>query len=522
MKKMRSMKRITSFLAALCIMISMSVTVFASGNETSGVAAAREGVLEINLVYVDSNGAEHPLQHGSGFLIGASTGATTVITNHHVVTLSEYDKDYWSDEFNVDFYNTNSIELKIQVVVKRDVVIEATYVNGSATTDFAILELSQAIHDRKPLKLSDSDKLFETQEVYALGFPWLSSAVQDDKIYTSEDVTFTNGIVGKLHTTDGIKFILHNVQLGAGNSGGPLVNKNGDVVGVNRSSLVDATTLINPDEYYRSIAINEVRSVLDALGIFYETDETQPVIDDTHQNNEVVVGGTTETDVTESTTDIVGNTTDVTGNTTGTTTDNQNINNTGSEVFEIVEPEKDYTMLIVGIVAAVAVIVVVIAIIMMNKNKKAPAGGISANQSHQPIPPYQPQTPNIPPMPMDTGAGETSVLGAGAGETSVLGGGMQPQATLTRKKNGEKAVITSSLFTIGKERQKVNFCIPDNNSISRTHAKIMCKGGVFYVVDNNSTNYTFVNGNKINPGQEVKLNSGDKIKLADEEFEFRL
>ena len=519
MKKMRSMKRITLFLAALCIMISMSVTVFATENETSGVAEAREGVLEINLVYVDPNGDEYPLKHGSGFLIGASTGATTVITNHHVITLSKEEKDSWreifinefGEEFAVDFYNTNISELKIQVVVKRDVVIEATYVNGSATTDFAILELSQAIHDRKPLKLSDSDKLFETQEVYALGFPWLSSAVQDDKIYTSEDVTFTNGIVGKLHTTDGIKFILHNVQLGAGNSGGPLVNKNGDVVGVNRSSLVDATTLINPDEYYRSIAINEVRSVLDALGIYYETDEgTTDVIPESSETVIPEEPATPSEPVTpsEPTEQVTPVTPSEPSEPAGPVTPS--------------EPEKNNTMLIVGAVAAVAVIGIVIAIVMMNKNKKTPAGGSSANQIHQPIPPYQSQTPNIPPMPMDTGAGETSVLGAGAGETSVLGGGMQPQATLIRKKNGEKAVITSSLFTIGKERQKVNFCIPDNNSISRTHAKIMCKGGVFYVVDNNSTNYTFVNGNKINPGQEVKLNSGDKIKLADEEFEFRL
>lgn len=124
---------------------------------------------------------------------------------------------------------------------------------------------------------------------------------------------------------------------------------------------------------------------------------------------------------------------------------------------------------------------------------------------------------------MDTGAGETSVLGGGAGETSVLGGGaMQPTATLIRKKNGETANITKPLFIIGKERQKVDFCIPDNNSVSRNHANIVCKGGIYYIVDKNSTNYTFVNGNKINPNQEVKLNSGDKIKLADEEFEFRI
>ena len=138
-----------------------------------------------------------------------------------------------------------------------------------------------------------------------------------------------------------------------------------------------------------------------------------------------------------------------------------------------------------------------------------------------PIAPAAPVPPTFGAM--DTGVGETSVLGGGAGETSVLGGGsMQPTATLIRKKNGEIANIAKPMFVIDKERQKVDFCIPDNNSVSRKHANIVCKDGIYYIVDNNSTNYTFVNGNKINPNQEVKLNSGDKIKLADEEFEFRM
>ena len=128
----------------------MSITVFATSNETSGVAAAREGVLEIRVVAVEQNGTEHVLQLGSGFLVGASTGATTVITNHHVVSVDAETKD---------IVNQMNAELKIQVIVKRDVVIDATYVNGSATTDFAILELTQAIYDRKPLKLSNNEKV---------------------------------------------------------------------------------------------------------------------------------------------------------------------------------------------------------------------------------------------------------------------------------------------------------------------------------------------------------------------------
>lgn len=115
------------------------------------------------------------------------------------------------------------------------------------------------------------------------------------------------------------------------------------------------------------------------------------------------------------------------------------------------------------------------------------------------------------------------MLGGGAGETSVLGGGaMQPAAVLTRRRNNESVRITKPQFVIGRERQRVDFCIPDNDSVGRTHASIICKGGIYYIIDKNSKNFTFVNGNKISPNQEVKLNSGDKIKLADEEFDFQV
>ena len=98
---------------------------------------------------------------------------------------------------------------------------------------------------------------------------------------------------------------------------------------------------------------------------------------------------------------------------------------------------------------------------------------------------------------------------------------MSAFAALTRVKNGEHINISRQEFKIGKERARVDYCIPDNNSISRHHASIINKGGMFYLVDMKSTNHTFVNGNEVIPEQGIKLNSGDRFKLADEEFEFQ-
>lgn len=517
-KKVFSLKGILTLMVALCLTLSSNAVVYADVDTSPAVAEARQGVLQINLVYIDPQGNQHILETGSGFLVGASTGATTVITNHHVVTLDDEQKAACSEAFGVDFFDSNSINLQMQVVVKRDVVIPANYLNGSEKTDFAILELSQAIHDRSPLKIADADSTVETQSVYALGFPWVTSAVADDQVYTSDDVTVTSGIIGKFQTIDNIKYILHDADLGYGNSGGPLVDSNGNVVGVNTMYSGDGA-----GNYYYSVSINEVADVMDALGIVYETADgnaaTEP---ETEQDTEPM----TETEAEP-------------------TPIPDPISDPIPEPETEAESDSNMTLIvIVAAAAAVVVIAVVVVVVVSSKKKKkkvppmaGPMGqtpGGYPGQSPQPSAPKPPMSapqqpiPPMPPygsgtMPVDSGAGETSVLGGGAGETSVLGGGsMQPSATIIRRKNGESATIVKPNYTIGKERAKVDFCIPDNNSISRTHARIVCRGGVYYLVDNNSTNYTFVNGNKITAGQEVKLNSGDKIKFADEEFDFRL
>ncbi len=122
--------------------------------------------------------------------------------------------------------------------------------------------------------------------------------------------------------------------------------------------------------------------------------------------------------------------------------------------------------------------------------------------------------------------GETTVLSAATyGETTVLSGASEPTKRnpfLVRAKNNEKIDLNKPVFRIGKERSFVDYFIGDNTAISRSHANIVNRDGEFFVVDTNSTNHTYVNGGMINSNMEVKLAHGDKVRLANEEFEFRL
>ena len=93
-------------------------------------------------------------------------------------------------------------------------------------------------------------------------------------------------------------------------------------------------------------------------------------------------------------------------------------------------------------------------------------------------------------------------------------------AKLVRRSNGEEIVISKPVFRIGKERAKVDYCITDNNTVSRVHATIFTRGGKCYAADNNSTNRTFINGSPVPVQIEMPLNSGDVLKFSNEEFDF--
>ena len=121
--------------------------------------------------------------------------------------------------------------------------------------------------------------------------------------------------------------------------------------------------------------------------------------------------------------------------------------------------------------------------------------------------------------------GATTVLNANMNaETSVLSGpeAQKQQPYLFRMKNNERIMLNKLVFRIGKERSYVDYFVSDNAAVSRSHANIVEQNGKFYVVDTNSTNHTYVNGRMIQSNTEVLLSHGDRVRLANEEFEFHM
>ena len=93
-------------------------------------------------------------------------------------------------------------------------------------------------------------------------------------------------------------------------------------------------------------------------------------------------------------------------------------------------------------------------------------------------------------------------------------------ASLTRQVTGEKIELGKPSFVLGKNPEKSDYAVADNTNISRVHAVITTQNGRYYVMDQNSTNGTFINGRIIKAGQETEILPGDCLMLANEEFIF--
>jgi pSer/pThr/pTyr-binding forkhead associated (FHA) protein len=61
----------------------------------------------------------------------------------------------------------------------------------------------------------------------------------------------------------------------------------------------------------------------------------------------------------------------------------------------------------------------------------------------------------------------------------------------------------------------------DKHGVSRSHARLSQSGHQLLLEDLNSTNFTFLNQRKLEPGQRYPLNDGDEIRLALLVMEYR-
>jgi serine protease Do len=149
---------------------------------------------------------------GSGVAFKKDGENAYIITNNHVIEGAK----------------------KVTVTLSTGEVINATVVGTNVTKDIAVLKVS-AQKITKIAKFADSSAVKVGQTVLAVGSPlgsaYASSVTQG--IISAKERTITEDKIS-------VKAIQTDTAINPGNSGGPLINLNGEVIGINSMKISDS------------------------------------------------------------------------------------------------------------------------------------------------------------------------------------------------------------------------------------------------------------------------------------------
>ena len=82
---------------------------------------------------------------------------------------------------------------------------------------------------------------------------------------------------------------------------------------------------------------------------------------------------------------------------------------------------------------------------------------------------------------------------------------------------GEEVQISQNEFTLGRAGGNADIKLTNSKTVGRLHARIRAdeESGKLFVCDEDSANGTFVNGKRLDKGEEAELRNGDELKLSD-------
>lgn len=241
-----------------------------SSSSDSAVTKAKDSTV-IVIIGASVDGEWVPLTRGTGFFIAENKAAPQyLLTNHHVV--EDFIKLGSGEAKQIE---GSTLKAGIRVYYSADDYSEAYLVDSNSIKDIALIKLEKRAEDYTGLELCVPAEDMVGDTVYAVGYPSISdnSVIDSVSQWTKEDVTVSKGIISRLSTTSGtgVRTIQTDAVFSGGNSGGPLVDENGAVIGLNTFSVSGNNTIL-----YYAVNIDEAVPMLKTYSVPYEIYSSGP------------------------------------------------------------------------------------------------------------------------------------------------------------------------------------------------------------------------------------------------------
>lgn len=211
-------KRLAGFLLAALLLTALTAPALAAFDSKT-----LDSVVPVVTV-IRYDGADYYPGWGSAFFVG-KTGEDPqyLVTNHHVIeTFLEFGGGAAGNRLLVTYGGSDQEEVYV--------------VACDEEKDLAVLRLGAPTGKRKPLRLKLPDTGMVGSDVYAVGYPGAPDEVINSvTVFGRDDATVTSGSISRLVTESGTgrRLVQMDATVHSGNSGGPLVNGKGSVLGVN-------------------------------------------------------------------------------------------------------------------------------------------------------------------------------------------------------------------------------------------------------------------------------------------------
>ncbi len=459
---MKKIKKISSIIVAWVILMGIVISI------PLYVYAAYNSKIENSVVVVYTDEGDGWYATGTGWFVGkAGENPKYIVTNAHVVEDGVSFRIYYSEDDYDDAY-----------------IVDC---GSSDAIDLAILKLHSATDKREPATIEiipqDKQNDYKGSTVYAVGYPGVGdNGLTSGSKWGLGDATVTTGVISKFVWNDqGVNRIQMDADINHGNSGGPLVNDNGNVIGVNTNTFVKTDAAGNEIETYYSYAIDveHVVEMLNKNNIDYE---------------------------------LAGNDADSNADTLS----EDNGEDTTPSQEDSTTPTSESSGGAVGVVVIIAVVVIavlgIIVFVVKSKSKNEAKEKSGDNGSK---------------------VGASPESGNSIGHT-VAAVSCQPASapartpmvrSLAAQHNGASFALSSGPITVGRDASACKIVYQAGTpGISGKHCTIEYRPSqnVFIVTDLNSSYGSFLaNGTKMEPNRHYSFNPGDSFFVGDKANELR-